>query len=683
MFDLLAGVLPETTTTLLEGDGVRRHHVRLLCPTDGEWLRRQASVNVTVPVTTLLRVDDRPGEIAGASPLPAEFAREIAARSTVWNRILTDPARGTVLNEPSRTYAPDRATRTVVNTKWQTCTAPGCTAPAQTAEFEHAVPFDHCDPARGGPTHPSNGHPMCRRCHVLKTAGIIRMERVGADEIVWSLPLGVTASVIAAPIDAGGALRCASSPPGDSCVRAASENGAASVSGEAPPVMLPGHSKTPRSLGSPGHDDSPGRGSAERGSTVQGAPEHDFPAAGGITAVTTPSQAARLAARVIARMEADEARRESMRRAAATAEDRALRHTRQEARVLGRREERLTGKLESLRIERTRLAGAQRSHEQSLQRISRDREALDHESLRLERIGESVRRREQRVAQVERAWWERTREAHLRLRAEAAEREAGEWESREEFMRLLARPGVCPHSDLDAELARMRAEESHMHGSHMLGPHGFGPHVQGMPMQEEAGAPNDAEAPACPRCEAEYAAFLMEISALSGDDIDELLREEEAALRHERERERARETKRQREAFRTAKLRELEATQIREAEAAYRKEGRRLGRERAHSEYAQALSSLCAAQCCVSARATARAADGDSDRHADGTAQAHAPGTGTAGGSRSTEQAGGAPGDSAAPVITAQQPVITEPTWRTAVTRRRRSRFSDDTPPPF
>ncbi|WP_291791534.1 hypothetical protein [Brevibacterium sp.] len=230
VFDLLTGALPQTATVLEDttSGGVpgRRKRVAVTCPSAGSWLRKQAGVNVTVPVTTLLRVDDRPGLVAGSTPLPADVAREVAGHATVWNRILTDPATGVVLDEAARMYLPDRGTRSVVNTKWQLCTAPGCSVPAQACEFEHGVPFDHADPSSGGPTHPVNGHPMCRKHHGLKTRGVLRMRRVSGDEIVWELPLGVQASTVAAPVDAGPAV------PGDAGAAPAGEDPSALAAGE-------------------------------------------------------------------------------------------------------------------------------------------------------------------------------------------------------------------------------------------------------------------------------------------------------------------------------------------------------------------------------------------------------------------------------------------------------------------
>jgi hypothetical protein len=54
---------------------------------------RRPEIGVLVPITTLLGVDDQPGQLPGYGPLPASVARRIAAGG-VWRRILTDPVTG-------------------------------------------------------------------------------------------------------------------------------------------------------------------------------------------------------------------------------------------------------------------------------------------------------------------------------------------------------------------------------------------------------------------------------------------------------------------------------------------------------------------------------------------------------------------------------------------------------------
>jgi hypothetical protein len=196
------------------GDGVEaggRYRVEVSLPDDASILRKHATVVVTVPMTTLMGLDDRPGMIAD-TPVPADMARTIASTSTVWYRMLTDPSTGRVLDHVAHRYEPDRATRIAVASKWQTCTAPGCARPARHCDLDHGVPFNHHNPELGGRTEPSNLHPLCRRHHQAKTAGHLRMRRITADEIEWVLPLGTTSTTLAPTVDDGGILTDACHP---------------------------------------------------------------------------------------------------------------------------------------------------------------------------------------------------------------------------------------------------------------------------------------------------------------------------------------------------------------------------------------------------------------------------------------------------------------------------------------
>ncbi|SMY12782.1 hypothetical protein BJEO58_02386 [Brevibacterium jeotgali] len=177
--------------------------VDVLCPTDGEWLRKQAQVTVTVPVSTVLSLDDRPGRVNGDVPVSAEFCRDAAGYATSWYRVLTDPATSIVTDHVAQTYEPTAGMRRTVRAKWRTCTVPGCSHPAGWCEIEHCCRFSRVDPASGGLTVMENLHAMCKHHHQLKTMGTIRLQRLGRNEVAWVLPLGVTASTSPPPLAAG------------------------------------------------------------------------------------------------------------------------------------------------------------------------------------------------------------------------------------------------------------------------------------------------------------------------------------------------------------------------------------------------------------------------------------------------------------------------------------------------
>ena len=145
---------------------------------------------VTVPVTTLLGMDDSPAMLDGLTPIPADLARDLAATSSVWYRILTDPVCGTHLPARIDTYRPDAQQRMQLRLRHPVCAAPGCTRPTATAaEDDHILEHDHERPQRGGPTSLANLHRLCWQHHQMKTAGLIDPTREPVDDSAPARPL--------------------------------------------------------------------------------------------------------------------------------------------------------------------------------------------------------------------------------------------------------------------------------------------------------------------------------------------------------------------------------------------------------------------------------------------------------------------------------------------------------------
>lgn len=167
-------------------------------PTSEYWLVRQARVITTVPCLTLTGDADLPGTFSNGAPIPAETARRIAAHSSTWTRILTDPATGTPTDTMATTYQIPQALRQTLIAQWRGCSAPGCRRRAENSEIDHIIPFDHDDPLRGGKTVFGNLHPLCKLHHQAKTDGryAVRMDVPGVLE--YRFAHGV-AAVVAPP----------------------------------------------------------------------------------------------------------------------------------------------------------------------------------------------------------------------------------------------------------------------------------------------------------------------------------------------------------------------------------------------------------------------------------------------------------------------------------------------------
>jgi hypothetical protein len=66
------------------------------------------AIPVCVALSTLLGLDQQPGELAGTGPIPASIARRLAADPTgTWRRLVTDEL-GKLVDYGRTTYRPPR-----------------------------------------------------------------------------------------------------------------------------------------------------------------------------------------------------------------------------------------------------------------------------------------------------------------------------------------------------------------------------------------------------------------------------------------------------------------------------------------------------------------------------------------------------------------------------------------------
>ena len=160
---------------------------------------RRPEIQVTVGATTLLGLDDLPGQLAGYGPIPADMARAIA-RDGTWRRLLTDPATGTLVERGTATYQPGADLTAFVIARDVTCTYMGCGQPAWRCELDHRQPYDPNRPADQQTT-TANLDARCKHHHEQKTNGgwnVRRIPESGACE--WTDPWGITFTRLATPI---------------------------------------------------------------------------------------------------------------------------------------------------------------------------------------------------------------------------------------------------------------------------------------------------------------------------------------------------------------------------------------------------------------------------------------------------------------------------------------------------
>ncbi|MGH3321063.1 MAG: DUF222 domain-containing protein, partial [Streptosporangiaceae bacterium] len=121
----------------------------------------RARAHVTLAATTLLGLDDAPGELAGYGPIPATVARAIAADAT-WRLAFTDPATATLAGLSRRTYAPGVVLGEFIRARDVTCRFPVCRQPATRCDIDHTTAYPD------GATEPCNLACLCRHHHRLK-----------------------------------------------------------------------------------------------------------------------------------------------------------------------------------------------------------------------------------------------------------------------------------------------------------------------------------------------------------------------------------------------------------------------------------------------------------------------------------------------------------------------------------
>ncbi|HVX89504.1 MAG TPA: DUF222 domain-containing protein, partial [Gemmatimonadales bacterium] len=151
-------------------------------------------VDVTVALSTLMGLDEHPGELAGYGPISADQARALAAGG-VWRRLVTDPLSGQVLDVGRTRYRPPTSLIDHVTARDQVCAAPACSVPAHHCDIDHTTEY-HGRPANGSPTPgtttATNLGPLSNRCHRLKTDGGYQLTQTAPGIFEWHTPTGLT-----------------------------------------------------------------------------------------------------------------------------------------------------------------------------------------------------------------------------------------------------------------------------------------------------------------------------------------------------------------------------------------------------------------------------------------------------------------------------------------------------------
>ena len=164
----------------------------------------QITLQVLVPLPTLLGLREDTAELIGYGDLPAEMAREMAG-DAAWQLWITDATTGHLTDQGKHTYPPGAPLGRYLTDRDRECLYPGCPHPASNCDKDHAEPFDQqsaqdcphpdaatCNPDLhpGGATSAANLGCLCRRTHRAKTLGHYQVRQDPDGTRHWTTPLG-------------------------------------------------------------------------------------------------------------------------------------------------------------------------------------------------------------------------------------------------------------------------------------------------------------------------------------------------------------------------------------------------------------------------------------------------------------------------------------------------------------
>jgi Domain of unknown function (DUF222) len=153
-------------------------------------LYRSGVIELTVPLTTLMDLQDLPGEVSGWGAVCADIARQTAERmlrseAKPATRFTVYDDDGNVMADGSTRRRPPAPMAASVRASINQCIFPGCWRPARQCDLDHKQRV-----IDGGETSADNLHPLCRRHHRAKDEGGWRYDVLGNGVYQWTSPLG-------------------------------------------------------------------------------------------------------------------------------------------------------------------------------------------------------------------------------------------------------------------------------------------------------------------------------------------------------------------------------------------------------------------------------------------------------------------------------------------------------------
>ena len=107
---------------------------------------RRGTIDLTVDLATLTRLNDYPGELAGYGPVIADLSRQITQDHTdaEWRYTITNPHTDQPITTGTTRQRPTTTQRRDVTALNRTCVFPGCRMPAVDCDLDPRTPWAEC-----------------------------------------------------------------------------------------------------------------------------------------------------------------------------------------------------------------------------------------------------------------------------------------------------------------------------------------------------------------------------------------------------------------------------------------------------------------------------------------------------------------------------------------------------------
>lgn len=158
--------------------------------TEGTPLKPRLSI--TIPALDMLVNPDKTlADLEGYGPIPVSLALELAKDAPSFQRVLTDPWTGAVIDVERRNYRPSQGLKDLLRLRDGHCCFPGCRRSAERSEIDHVDDWAH-----GGKTDRENTHLLCKQHQMFKHALGWKVVSRPDGTKAWVTPHGLTTIVI-------------------------------------------------------------------------------------------------------------------------------------------------------------------------------------------------------------------------------------------------------------------------------------------------------------------------------------------------------------------------------------------------------------------------------------------------------------------------------------------------------